>query len=82
MDGYVFVSLDGTIEKTLPLDRDKDFRALSFLPDQRVVIFTERSNNWGGGLPRHHVWAYAMDTARMNRLAKDQYLGDSVVYRP
>ncbi len=82
MDGYVFVSLDGTIEKTLPLDRDTDFRALSFLPDQRVVIFTERSNTWGGGQPRHHVWAYDMDTARIYRLAKDQYLGDSVVYRP
>ncbi len=82
MDGYVFVSLDGSIEKTLPLDRDKDFRALSFLPDQCVVIFTERSNIWGGGRPRHHVWAYDMDTARIYRLAKDQYLGDSVVYRP
>ena len=80
--GYVFASLDGTVENTLHLDDDKDFRALSFLPDQRVIILTERSASWGGGQPRHAVWAYDMDTARIYRIAKDQYLGTSVVYRP
>ncbi len=80
--GYLFVLLDGTIEGTLPLDDDKDFRALAFLPDQGIVILTERSNRWGGGQPRHAVWAYDMHTASSYRLARDQYLGNSVVYRP
>jgi len=80
--GYAFVLLDGTIEKTLPLDEGKNFRALSYLPDQRILILTEQSDSWGGGQPRHAVWAYDMDTASSYRLAKDQYLGISVVYRP
>ena len=80
--GYVFVSLDGIIETTLQLDDDKDFRALSFLPDQRVIILTERSTSWGSGQPRHAVWVYDIDTTRIYRLAKDQYLGTSAVYRP
>jgi hypothetical protein len=79
--GYVFVSLDGTIEGTLLLDSDKNFRALAYLPDQGTVIFTERSYRWGDGQPRHAVWAYDMHTASSYRLAKDQYLGNSVVYR-
>lgn len=80
--GYVFVSLEGTIRKALQLGNDNEFRALSYVPDQRIVIFTEQSDSWGGGQPRRAVWAYDIDTARFYRLAKDQYLGNSVVYRP
>jgi hypothetical protein len=79
---YVLVSLDGTIEKTLPLPDDKILRALVYLPDQRLVVLTERSNSWGGGQPRNAVWIYDMLTAESYVIAKDQYLGVSVVYRP
>ena len=79
--GYVFVSLDGTIEGTLLLDGDQNFRALAYLPDQGIVILTERSYRWGDGQPRHAVWAYDMQTASSYRLARNQYLGNSVVYR-
>ena len=79
---YVLVSLDGAIEKTLPLPDDKVFRALAYLPDQKLVVLTERSNSWGGGQPRNAVWVYDMSTNESYVIAKDQYLGNSVVYRP
>ena len=79
---YMFVSLDGNVEKTLPLPDDKILRALVYLPDQQLVVLTERSNSWGGGQPRNAVWIYNMRTAAIYLLAKNQYLGKSVVYRP
>ena len=78
----MFVSLDGNVEKTLPLPDDKVLRALVYLPDQQRVVLTERSNSWGGGQPRNAVWIYNMRTAAIYLLAKNQYLGKSVVYRP
>jgi hypothetical protein len=79
---YRFVSLDGNVGKTLPLPDDKVLRALVYLPDQQLVVLTERSSSWGGGQPRNAVWVYDMHKAALNLLAKDQYLGKSVVYRP
>jgi hypothetical protein len=79
---YMFVSLDGNVEKTLPSPDDKFLRALVYLPDQRLVVLTERSSSWGGGQPRNFVWIYDMRTAAIYLLAKDQYLGKTVVYRP
>ncbi len=79
---YMLVSLDGVVEETLLLPDDKVLRALVYLPDQRLVVLTERSSSWGGGQPRNSVWIYDMSTAESYLLAKDQYLGKSVVYRP
>ena len=79
---YIFVSLDGNVEKRLPLPDDKVLRALVYLPDQQLVVLTERSSSWGGGQPRNSVWIYNMRTAAIYLLVKDQYLGKSVVYRP
>ncbi len=79
---YVLVSLDGTIRKAPQLPDDKPFRALSYLPDQQIVILTEQSESWGGGQPKYAVWAYDESADESYRIAKDQYLGRSVAYRP
>lgn len=78
---YGFVTLSGAATKALPLPDDKNFRALSYLPDQRLIILTELSSSWGGGKQKHAIWVYDMDAFSAYRLAKDQFLGRSVVYR-
>lgn len=78
---YGFVSLAGVATTALPLPEDKNFRALIYLPDQQVIILSELSNSWGGGRQKHAVWVYDVDSSTAYRLANDQYLGESVVYR-
>ncbi len=79
---YGFVSLNGAATIPLPLPQDNNFRALIHLPDQNLVIFSESSNSWGGGQQKYAVWVYDITASTAYRLAKDQYLGRSVVYRP
>ena len=79
---YLLASLDGTVNKTLALPAGKALRALVYLPDQQLVVLTERSQSWGGGQPNNAIWIYDMGTTKSYLIAKDQYLGDSVVYRP
>lgn len=79
---YGFVTLQGSATSPLPLPADKNFRALIYLPDQNVIILSELSRSWGGGKQRHAVWVYDMTSSKAHRLAKDQFLGSSVVYRP
>ncbi len=79
---YAIVSLSGEPRISLVLPDDKNFRALTYLDDQNVVILSELSSSWGGGRQKHAVWVYDMNASSAYRLAKDQYLGQSVVYRP
>ena len=79
---YGFVSLNGTATIPLPLPEDNNFRALIYLPDQNLVIFSESSSSWGGGQQKYAVWVYDTNASSAYRLAKNQYLGQSVVYRP
>jgi len=79
---YGFVSLSGAATIALPLPDDKNFRALIYLSDQQVIILSESSSSWGGGQQKHAVWVYDMTSSTAYRLARDQYLGQSVVYRP
>ena len=79
---YGFVTLSGTATNALPLPDGKNFRALTYLHDQRVIILSELSNSWGGGRQEYAVWVYEMNPSTAYRLASDQYLGQSVVYRP
>ena len=79
---YGFVTLSGAATIALPLPDDKNYRALTYLPDQNLIILSEQSSSWGGGQQRYAVWVYDMTAATAYRLAKDQYLGSSVVYRP
>ena len=77
---YLLVDLEGTIRGRLDLPQGKRFVALVYLPDQHVLIFTERWRSLLGGVERFAVWAYDMGTGQSHRLVKDQYLGASAVY--
>lgn len=77
---YAFVGLDGTALDSVPLPSSHDLKPLAFLPDQGVMILTER---WRGGLSdrvRWGVWVYRFGTQEAYRLLDDQYLGDYVFY--
>ena len=77
---YSFIGLDGTRHESLPLPGDQDLRPIAFLPDQDILVLTERwqgaiSDRWKWG-----VWIYHFDSGDFYRLLDDQYLGDTVVY--
>ena len=67
---YGFVTLSGAATNSLPLPGDKNYRALSYLPDQDLIILSERSNSWGGGQQRHAVWVYDMTASTAYRWPK------------
>jgi hypothetical protein len=79
---YSLVTLDGSGAEAVSLPDERNFRALAHLPDQQVIILSERSNSWGGGQAKNAVWVYDLKSDQGYRIAKDQYLGNSVVYRP
>jgi hypothetical protein len=79
---YVLASLEGEIRRTPSLPDEGLFRAVAYLADQGLVVLTQRHESWGGGQQRNAVWVYELATDKSYLLAKDQYLGDSVVYRP
>lgn len=79
---YAFVGLDGRVDERLPLPHEHDLRPLALLPDQGVLILSERWRprltdrvNWG-------VWVYRFDTGQAYRLLDDQHLGEYVLYVP
>lgn len=77
---YAFVGLDGTALDSVPLPSSRDLKPLAFLPDQGVIILSER---WRGGLAdrvKWGVWVYRFSTQEVYRLLDDQYLGDYVLY--
>ncbi len=79
---HQLVSLNGAVDRHLNLPADKNLRALVHMPDQQMVVLSERSNRWGGGQPTNLVWIYELDTDESYVISKNQYLGDSVVYTP
>jgi hypothetical protein len=79
---YAFVGLDGAVAERLPLPSSHDLRPLAYLPDQDVLVLSER---WQGGLGKRWkwaVWIYRFDTGTAYRLLEDQFLGDTVIYAP
>ena len=79
---YRFVGLDGSPGTALPLPADHDLKPLVYLPDQEVLILTER---WRSGLANRvkwGVWVYRYETQETYRLFDDQHLGEHVLYTP
>jgi hypothetical protein len=77
---YAFVGLDGANLESVPLPSSQDLKPLALLPDQGVMILSER---WRGGLAdrvKWGVWVYRFNTQEVYRLLDDQYLGDHVLY--
>ena len=79
---YAFVSLDGRVQGTLAISDATQFRAVAYLEDQDALVLTEAWNTVVSDSTRYAVWIVDLKSGRMARLARDQYLGSSVVYRP
>lgn len=79
---YVLATLAGDIVATPSLPPDIELRALVDVPDQGLVVFTERAEGWAGGQPRYAVWLHDLASGDTQRINKDQYLGTTAVYRP
>ena len=75
------VTLDGRVDDVLSLPQDRTFHAVAYLPEQGVLILNEARTSWVGNRRRHPVWAYELSSGSLHRLAKNQYLGRSAVYR-
>ena len=78
---YALISLAGEIQEVLAIPDAGSFRAIAYLDDQDALVLTEAWNTIVSGSARHAVWIYDLKNDRMVRLVKDQYLGQSVVYR-
>jgi len=79
-EGYVLVALDGSVGARASLP-DGGFRAIGYLPDQRLVLLTRVTRSWFTNRPRFAVWIYDPELRQATRVSKDQYLGDTVAYR-
>ena len=77
----VLVDLEGRRSEALVLPEGRDFRAMAYLSDQRVVVLNETRRARSSRRTAYPVWAYALDSRRLQRIADDQYLGESAVYR-
>lgn len=77
---YRLVTLDGRVERPLDLPADRRFRAVTYLPDQRVIVLTESSRRWTDDREIMSVWAHSLDTGISTQVSDNQYLGRSVAY--
>lgn len=77
---YMFVDLDGAAGERLPLPASRDLRPLVYLPDQDVLLLTERWQGRFTNRVKWAVWAYRFDIQEAYRLFDNQYLGHSVQY--
>lgn len=75
------VDISGKLVGILPLPEKREFRAVAYLADQRILILNERRRERLTSYSAHPVWAYAMESGRLQRIARNQDLGESVVYR-
>lgn len=79
---YRFVGLDGSPGEGLPLPEPHDLSPLVHLPDQDVLLLTERWRTRFADRVQWAVWVYRFDTQEVYRLFDDQYVGDYVLYTP
>ena len=79
---YALVTLDGSVGKPLPLPDGRSLEAVAYAADQDMVVFTERWRSFIGERERHAIWVHHRDTGETWRLAGNQHLGETVVYRP
>jgi len=78
---YALVSLDGTVGRVLEISGADQFQALAYLADQDALVLTEQWQTLVSGSSRNAVWIYDLKNDGMLRLAENQHLGSSVVYR-
>ena len=81
VSNYALIGLNGTVERVLEIEDAGRFRALAYLADQDALVLTERWQTLVSGSERQAVWIYDLKNDGMLRLAENQHLGSSVVYR-
>ena len=78
---YRFVSLEGVGADELHLPTENVFQLIAYLPEKGLLVLTEQWQGLWSSKIRHGVWIYELDSGESYRLAKDQYLGQHVVYK-
>ena len=81
VSNYALIRLDGTVQEVLEIPDASRFRALAYLADQDALVLTEQWQTLVSGSKKHAVWIYDLKNDAMLRLAENQHLGSSVVYR-
>jgi hypothetical protein len=79
---YRFVDPEGRPGEILPRPGENAFRAVLYLPGQRLLVLTEAWQTVFGGRQKFAVWIHNLASGESYRLVKDQYLGDHVGYEP
>lgn len=77
---YVLSDLEGVVEDPLRLPADKQFRALTYIANQHVLLLQEIRPGLLGGRDKHLVWVYDIGTGASYQLPGSVNLGRSVVY--
>ena len=80
-ESYTFFDLDGTRRGRLSLPESRSFRAVAYLQDQESLVLTQPWQSLIGNRGKTAIWIYDLGGDEHYRLVKDQYLGETVVYR-
>jgi len=78
---YSFFGLDGTPRGRLSLPERGSFRAIAYLQDQGSLVLTQSWRSLIGNRGKTAIWIYNLGSNEYYRLVKDQYLGETVVYK-
>ncbi len=78
---YQFVDMQGRVHGALNLPQNKRFRAVAYLAEQRAVVLTETWHGWFDKKVKGAIWIHDLRSGETWRLADNQHLGSSVVYR-
>jgi len=81
-ESYSFFDLDGTRRGRLSLPESRSFGAVAYLHDQDSLVLTQPWRSLVGGRGKTAIWIYDLGRDEYYRLVKDQYLGETVVYKP
>lgn len=77
--GYVFSDLDGAVLGRPALPADGAWRALAWIADQGVVVFSQSGKGFGGQ-DAFSAWAHDLRSGENHPLSDSHDLGSSVVY--
>ena len=68
------------MSETLALPEGKRFDVLTYISGQSALVLRERWDSVFGGQEKSAIWVYNLQSREIQRLAKNQNLGSSVVY--
>jgi hypothetical protein len=77
---FVLSDLDGSVDGSVNLPKDKLFEALAFIDSQHILVLRETWRGLMSNRDQHAVWTYDIRTGTSYRLADNVDLGNSVVY--